>query len=332
MRMPSARSTSGRNNVSEETPSPEIGKHRARLIAAMTLAILAAFTVSMSVNAFWLHDRVFDTEKFVETLAPLPQNPAVSTAIATRAVEALDGAGAAETKVAQALPEQLAFLAPDFTGLIEQRVFDISQSVVESERFGRIWTEGLYTVHSVIIGILEGDAEQPTTGSVGVELDGAVGAVISALEARGIDLFSDIETSIGGITVVQAEVLAGPRAVVNVFNTSVWLLPVLALLLVGIAVAIDRDRLRPVQVFGFGSAIAILMSLGIVRGVSNLIVLNVEDEVYRDATGAVWDALLSGYALVGMIVGALALAVGLGAWWFRRSAAKATPDAGEASG
>lgn len=82
---------------------------------------------------------------------------------------------------------------------------------------------------------------------------------------------------------------------------------------------------------GFGSAITILVSRGVGRGLSNLIVSNIEQEVYRDAAGAVWDALLGGYARVGLIVGGLALAIGLAAWWFRRSAARTTPIAGGAS-
>jgi hypothetical protein len=317
--------------VPDETAAPSTGSSRRRVIASITLAVIAALIMSMAVNAFWLHDRIFDTESFVEALAPIPQDQAVSTAVATRTVEALSTAGAAESKVAEVLPERLAFLAPDFTGLVEERVFTITKTLVESDAFSTVWVNGLTAVHSVIIGILEGDTAQPTTGDIGVDLTGASGMILDELEARGIDLFSEVETSLGEITFVQAEVLAGPRSLINVFEASVWLLPIIALLLVGLAVAVDRDRLRPVQVFGFGSAITILVSLGIVRGVSNLIVRSIEPQVRSDAAGAVWNALLSGYAVVGLVVGGLTLAVGLAAWWFRRSAAKATSSAGAVS-
>ena len=52
-----------------------------RTIAAVTLAVIAVLLASMAVNAFWLHDRIFNTESFVESLGPLPQDPAVSTAV-----------------------------------------------------------------------------------------------------------------------------------------------------------------------------------------------------------------------------------------------------------
>jgi hypothetical protein len=312
-------------------PAPA-GAKSVRAIAAITAAVIAALTVSLAVDAFWLHDRIFNTDSFVEALAPLPRDPAVSTAVATRTVEAISDAGNAEAKVADVLPDRLAFLAPDFTGLIEDRVFGITMDLVESDAFSAAWVTGLTAVHSVIIGILEGDPAHPATGDVGIDLQGASSLILDELEARGIDLFSEIELSLSRITFVQAEVLAGPRSLLSVFDAGVWLLPFIALVLVGIAVAIDRDRLRPLQIFGFGSAIAILVNLAIVRGISNLIVGGIEPDVRRDAAAAVWDALLSGYGLIGLVVAAVAGAVGLGSWWYRRSAAQAAPVSAEAPG
>jgi hypothetical protein len=317
-------------DLSEQTTKTGNNSKRLRAVASITLAVVAALIMSLAVDAFWLHDRIFDTDSFVEALAPLPQDPAVSTAVATRTVEALSSAGTAEAKVAEALPDRLAFLAPEFTGLLEDRVFSITERLVESDAFSTAWVEGLTVVHSAIIAILEGDPAQPTTGDVGVDLAGASALILDELEARGIDLFSEVEASLGQITFVQAELLAGPRSVVNVFNAGVWLLPVIALALVGTAVAVDRDRLRPLQTFGFGTAIAVLVSLGVVRGVSNLIVGGIESDVRRDAAAAVWNALLSGYALVGVIVAVLALVIGLGAWWYRRPTAEATPAMADA--
>lgn len=322
----------GNTEVPDQDAAAPTGTNRFRAIASITLAVIAALTMSLAVNAYWLHDRIFDTDSFVEALAPLPQDPAVSTAVATRTVEALSSAGNAEAKIAEVLPDRLSFLAPEFTGLLTDRVFAITRNLVESDAFSTAWTGALTVVHSVIMGILEGDPASPTTGDVGVDLQGASGLILGELEARGIDLFAEIETSLGTITFVQAEVLAGPRSLLNVFEASVWLLPVIALVLVGSAVVVDRDRLRPLQVFGFGSAIAILASLAIVRGVSNLIVGGIEPDVRRDAAAAVWNALLSGYALVGVIAAGVAVIVGLTAWWYRRSAARAAPISAEASG
>ena len=289
-----------------------------RTIAAVTLAVIAVLLATMAADAFWLHDRIFNTDSFVESLAPLPQDPAVSTAIATRTVEVLSAGGTAEAKVAEVLPERLTFLTPNVFDLVEEKVFDATMRLVGSDAFARVWTRGIETVHSVIIGILDGDPAYPTTGDVGLNLEGTAGLVLEELDRRGIDLFEEIETSVGEIAFIQAELLAGPRSLVNVLNTGVWVLPIMALLVLGLAVLIDRDRLRPVQVFGLGLAIVTLLSLIAIRLFAGYAGGRIENEIYREAAGSVWDALLDGYLLISAVVGFVALAVGAAAWWFRR--------------
>ena len=302
----------------DTTADPSADSSRVRSIAAIALAVVAVLLATMAVDAFWLHDRIFSTESFVESLAPLPQDPAVSTAIATKTVEVLSASGTAESRVAEALPERLAFLTPNVFELVEEKVFDATQQLVSSDAFARVWTKGLETVHAVIIGILDGDPAYPTTGDVGLNLEGTAGLVLEELDKRGIDLFAEIETSVGEIAFIQAEKLAGPRSLVNVLHTGVWVLPIVALLILGLAVLIDRDRLRPVQFFGLGLAIATLLSLIAIRLFAGYAGGKVENEIYREAAGSVWDALLNGYLLISAIVGFAALAIGLAAWWFRR--------------
>jgi len=304
--------------VSDTTAESTADSGRLRLIAAIALAVVAVLLAAMAVDAFWLHERVFNTENFVESLAPLPQDPAVSTAIATKTVEVLSEGGTAESRITEALPERLAFLTPNVLDLVEEKVFDATQRLVSSDAFARLWTKGLESVHAVIIGILDGDPAYPTTGDVGLNLEGTAGLVLEELDNRGIDLFAEIETSVGEIVFIQAEMLAGPRSLVNVLHTGVWVLPIAALLILGLAVMIDRDRLRPVQVFGLGLAIATLLSLIAIRLFAGYAGGKVENEVYREAAGSVWDALLNGYLWVSAIVGFVALAIGVAAWWFRR--------------
>ncbi len=285
----------------------------------ITLAVIAAILVSFAVNTYWLHDRIFDTDNFVESLAPLSKDPAISTAIAAHAAGALDQGTTIEQRVAEALPEQLGFLTPKFVEFTQEFVFDTTKQLVESDAFAEVWTTGLVAMHTALIGVLEGDIATTETGNIGVDLDGAAGLVFERLEEHGIDIFADIETSLGEIVLVQADLLAAPRTVIGAFHTAVWVFPLAALILVGIAVLIDRDRLRPLQWFGFGSAITILISLAVLRGAINAAGISIESDIDRAAADAIWNALLSGYMLTSAIVGFTMLAVGLGALWWRRA-------------
>ncbi|MEA2009346.1 MAG: hypothetical protein U9N78_01430 [Actinomycetota bacterium] len=308
-------------NLSEQ---PE---KRSRIAAfiGITLAVLAGLLISISVDTYWLHERVFDTDSFVESLAPLPNDPAVSTAIATKAAGAFDEGATIEQRVAEALPDQLAFLTPKFVEFTQEFVFDTTKQLVESDAFAALWTKALRTTHTVFIGVLEGDTTETESGHVGIELDGAAGLIIDGLEERGIDLFADVEASLGEIVLIQTDLLAAPRSIIGVFHTAVWVFPVVALVLLGVAIIVDRDRFRPIQWFGFTAAIAILASLGILRGAVNAAGRTIESDINRAAADAVWTALLDGYVRFSAIVGLVMLAVGLGAWWWRRQSVDRSP-------
>ncbi len=292
---------------------------RVPVFIAITLAVMAAVLVSISLDTYWLHDRIFDTDNFVENLAPLSKDPAVSTAIAAKAAGAFDEGTAVEQRVAEALPDQLAFLTPKFVEFTQEFVFDTTKQLIESDALAEVWSTSLRATHTVFIGILEGDIATTESRDVGIDLDGAAGMIIDDLEERGIDLFADIETSLGEVVLIQADILAAPRSVIGVFHTAVWVFPLAALLLVGIAVFIDRDRFRPIQWFGFSSAITILLSLAVLRGAINAAGTTIESDLDRAAADTIWNALLSGHAQLSTIVGVAALALGMGAWWLRRS-------------
>jgi hypothetical protein len=300
-------------------------RRRVPVFFGIMLAVIAGIFVSISVDTYWLHDRIFDTDNFVESLAPLPKDPAISTAIAVRAAGAFDESATIEQRIAEALPDQLAFLTPKFVEFTQEFVFDTTKQLIESDAFTKVWTASLRATHTVFVGVLEGDVTATESGHVGIELDGAAGLIIDGLEERGIDLFADVEASLGEIVLIQTDLLAAPRSVVSVFHTAVWVFPIAALILLGIAVLIDRDRFQPIQWFGLASAVAILASLAILRTAVNAAGTTIESDVNRAAADAVWTALLDGYVRLSAIVGFAALAIGLGAWWWRRSAAVRSP-------
>lgn len=298
---------------------------RIPVFIGIALAVIAAVLVSISVDTYWLHDRIFDTDHFVESLAPLPKDPTISTAIAVQAAATLEPGVAIEEQIASALPDQLGHLTPKFIEFTQELVFEKTKQLVESDAFTELWIAGLRAMHTVFIGILEGDITTTETGNVGIELDGVAGLAGERLEDVGVDVFTDMETFIGEVVVIQADLLAAPRSVMGVFQTAVWVFPVVALTLLGIAVIIDRDRFRPIQWFGFGSTIAVFASLVMLRGAINAAGLAIESDINRAAADTIWNALLDGYIAISLIVGLTTLAVGMGAWMYRHRAVAHTP-------
>lgn len=278
---------------------------------AITLAVIASIFVSMAVDAFWLDRAIFDSDGFVERVAPLPKNPAVSTAIAASTVQALSQDGALQAQVADALPDELTFLASTFTEFAAELVFDLTKSLVESDVFTSVWTAIVEATHRALTAALQGRSDD-------VSFDLGIGAevIVNRLEESGITLFSDL--TIGEIVLLQADQLAGPRAIVNVFNTSLWLFPLIALVLLAVAVVVDWDRTRSIQVFGFSVATMVLVSAALLAGTRTVFVGGGDTIIVREARRVVWDALADGYLVLAAAVAGIGLVIGVGTWLGRR--------------
>ena len=278
---------------------------------AITLAVIASIFVSMAVDAFWLDRAIFDSDGFVERVAPLPKNPAVSSAIAASTVQALSQDGALQAQVADALPDELTFLASTFTEFAAELVFDLTKSLVESDVFTSVWRAIVQATHRALTAALQGRSDD-------VSFDLGIGAevIVNRLEESGITLFSDL--TIGQIVLLQADQLAGPRAIVNVFNTSLWLFPLIALVLVAAAVVVDWDRTRSIQVFGFSVATMVLVSAALLAGTRTVFVGGGDTIIATEARRVVWDALADGYLVLAAAVAGIGLVIGVGTWLGRR--------------
>ncbi len=97
----------------------------------IVLLLIGAILLQTAVAAVWLNRTVMDTDRWVETLAPLAEDPAIQDAIAlhvTAAVfENVDVVGIAE----DALPEELQFLAAPIGSQVEEWVGGLAQKIVQ---------------------------------------------------------------------------------------------------------------------------------------------------------------------------------------------------------
>ena len=98
-----------------------------------------------------------------------------------------------------------------------------------------------------------------------------------------------------------------------------WVFPVVGLLLLGAAVALDPRRIRPIEVFGFTTTGLILASLAFLQIVAGIGLNSFADPIDRAAVDAVWDTLLNGYAVVNLVVAAVGALIGFGAIWWRHT-------------
>lgn len=297
-----------------------------RPVVAGVLVVLAALIAPLSVLATWSNGQLQDTDRYLATVGPLAEDPAVQEAIAARIEQVIFSyldidAAVDEVVVAlegQGLPDRAAAtlgslsgpLATGIRGFVEDRIL----ALVQSDVFEQAWVEANRTAHTELVAALKGETEGAVVidrGEVSVNLATLINTVKGQLVEAGLGIAERIPEVDASFAIVQSDDLATVQDLLVVLDDlSMWL-PVIGLGLIGIAVAIARDRRRMVLAAGLAVATSMLL-LGAA--------LNVIRPFYLDAlpasssaaaAGAVYDQVVSfiRLALRGVLVVALTVTV-----------------------
>jgi len=293
-----------RARIDEQKPGDPVW----RKVLAGVLAVLAVLAVVAAVDALWLKTTLENEDQFVSTFQPLPQSDAVAEALSVRIANGVVEAQGVEAFVTDTLPPALGLLAVPITDSIEEVIARVAKEVVQSDAVTGVWTATLRGTHIAVSAILSGE-----NGQVAINLDEIAAVVVEQVEASGLDL-PDVELELGSVVIYESDELATAQTVAQGISTAGWVLPVVALLLIAVAIWVAPNRRRMVAFLGFGTAIVLLIGLAAERVAQNATLDGIDDEVTREAAVAVWDATLSRLTSATWALIVLALIVGFVAW------------------
>lgn len=243
---------------------------RWRTVLSAVCIVLASVLVTVSIVGSWTRVQLVDESRFVETFAPLAEDPAVQAmvinGVATAIDEQIDFQGVTDDLFdgiqSLGLPPRAAaaidlLRAPAAQGL-ENLVTAATTRLVESEAFASAWQTALQASHRVLVRTAAGGGEVVTisgTGELGIELGPIIAQVKQRLTDQGIGIASMIPEIDRTIVVAQSDALATVGVVYNLSVVAGWWLPILtlALFLGGILLA----RRRGVAVLGSGIGLAV---------------------------------------------------------------------------
>lgn len=284
------------------------GAHAGRWIGSIVLMVLASLIGLAGVTAIWLRAEVLNTERYVETVAPLASDPAVQQAVSARIsdeiVTQLDVQGLA-TQLVQALQQRgvpprlgdrLNDLVPPLVSGIESFLNDKINEVVASPRFAEFWANANRTAHQQVDAILTGkDSNLISTHNTSIVID--LGQVLEMVKQRLVEAgFSAAQripqTSIP-YTIAQVDDLPKIQRATKLLSAAGWVLPILALLLGIAAVATAPNRRRglliTVTVFG----VTLLLGLGGIALAREQVLSNLPATIRSpQAAAALWDTLI----------------------------------------
>jgi len=299
-----------------------------RPVAAGVLVLVIAILAPLSVLSTWAHGQIQDTDRYLETVGPLANDPDVQEAITARieqviysyldideATEALVSAISAQglpAPVAATLQAAVGPLASGIRGFVSDQI----EKFVQSDAFEDAWVSANREAHSQLVAALTGDGDAVTIqdGAVTIGLATIIDAVKGQLVDAGFAIADRIPEVDATFTIFQSADLDTVQKVLGLIDgLSTWL-PVIGLGLLALAVVIARDRRRVLLAAGIAVAASMLLLGAALNAIRPFYLDALPADANLAAAGVLYDQVVSfiRFALRGLLVMGLALAVG--AW------------------
>jgi len=275
--------------------------HLPRRISAWVLVVLASILIPVSVLSVWAIRTVTDTDQYVETMAPLARNPVIVDGLATRATNALFSTGAVKDRVTDALPKSAKPLVTPVLTQVKSYVHGLALKVFSSPKFGQLWDLLNRHSHRAVVNILTGkqtplQKKLVNGGQIALNLSPALNNLIDDANAHGVTLFNPIKAaSTKGLsfTVVQKQQVSKFSGLFNLVVKLKWIIPIVALVLAILAVALALERRKTLLRLAVGVALMsmlLLAALALGRGI--FIGQAAGGGFNSEGAAAVWDTVL----------------------------------------
>ncbi|MCX4695391.1 hypothetical protein [Streptomyces sp. NBC_01408] len=298
--------------------------HRWKSFFAALLIVIGCVLAPLGAVASWASSQVGDTDRYVQTVAPLASDPDIQAAAATRVTNAvmehidvpklLEGAAPADRP---SLEKALGALGNSLENAVRSFVHDKSQDIIASETFERIWTEANRRIHASVVKALTGSSEGAVkikNDSVTLDLGPVVDQVKQRLVDEGMSVAAKIPEVHTDFTVLQSEDIGKVKTYFRLLQIVGDWLPVLSVLLIAAGVLLSRHRRRVLVTAALAFAFATLL-LGVALTVFRVVYLNaLPDSVSQPAAGSVYDVMTRYLRTTVRMAVVLGVVVALAAW------------------
>ncbi|MFF7310214.1 hypothetical protein [Streptomyces sp. NPDC008137] len=328
---------------------------RLRCTATSVLLVLTFLLAPLAVVAAWVDSQVADTDRYVQTVAPLATEPSVQNTmtdrLTKRVVDNVDVAAftdaVARTLRKEGAPPRVVQGADAPTvplkSALDSAVHSVVRRVVTSDQFAEVWDDANRRAHAAVVKVLTGEGDSAVqAGDDSIDLN--IGTVVDNVKQRlvdaGFEQASKIPDVDKKITLLQTDKLNEAQGAMRLLNIlGVWL-PVLVLALAALAVWSGPAHRVALMTTAIGVGVMMIVLL---------VGLAVTRQVYLDSVAAtalpqdtaadIYDTFLrflknsTVTVLVIAVITALAAYLygpGRGARWVRRAAAGGTGATGRA--
>ena len=310
-------------------------EHRAaarwRAFSAALLITIGVILAPVSVVAYWTKGYINDTDRFVASLAPLAQDPAVQAYLVDEIVTVvndngdIDGItsdlfdGLANLDLPPAARNALVLLEQPAIQGVQGLIRSTATNVVASDAFAQLWEQALRTSQTQVIAALGGDTGRALvisdTGEIGIQLGPIIDEVKIELVNRGFSLAENIPAVDRTIVVAQSDSLVQARTGYQLLNVLGFVLPLVSLGLIVLGVLVAKRRWRTLIWAGLALALAMaLLAAGIAVGRILFVSALSPGYLPNDVAQALYDAVVPFINTTALSVGLVGFAVAVVAY------------------
>ena len=283
-----------RDELEAQLESVEARPKKRRRLRRIFTPILVALTVvvfTVTVPAVWGARTVLNTDRYVATVGPLAEDPAVQASIATRVTDqvflALNVEGTL-SEILGSIGERATVLAAPIATAVRGFVQDQVLTVVQSDAFQTFWVEANRFVHTQVLAILRGEGDTISTveGKVLLNLLPLVNLALGSIERVATDLVGrdvtlptiqegeapsesitkleqalgvDLPDAYGQIVVYDSEDLEALQQALNTLERLLVLLLILIPVLVAASLLVSTRRRRTLIQLAAGAAVGLVV-------------------------------------------------------------------------
>lgn len=275
-----------------------------RWAGACVLLIIAALLGGLAVIATFLRSEVLNTDTYVQTVAPLAENPPVRQAVATRLSDEIitrtDVQGlatdVAKRLTAEGAPARIVDLVGPLVSGLKSFLYNEIYKLLGTARFQQVWEQVNRIGHQGLVTVLTGGQGQFIDSS-GTTVTVDIGALLSAakqeLVAQGLTFVGKVPDVSIQYQLVDSKELPKLRSYTRFLNVAGTWLPFVAFALLAIGILVAPNRRRGlITGFVMLAVVAALLLVGIAAARSYYLG-NLPSSIHSpDAAAAVIDTML----------------------------------------
>jgi hypothetical protein len=311
-----------------------VRRHRIgwRTPVATVLLVLGCLLAPVSVLAVWSANQVSDTSRYLANVEPLIHDPAIQTALTDQVTNQItshlnvtgyanQAAALLSSKGLGRVGALLKSFGPSISGAVNGYIRGQVHNVVTGPRFARAWIQVNTVAHQELVKAVSGrggGAVKVINGQVTIDLAPFINIAKQQLVSRGFTLVNSLPAIHPTFALFSARELTKAQTGYRLINDLKIVLPILALLLIGLGVYLAPGHRRALIGAGLGFAASMLAlgaALAIFRGVYLGSVPN--SVLPSDAAAALYDTFvrfikeaLRTLLVVGLVVAAAAFLTG----------------------